>query len=899
MLISLSSVNESDNARFMNYFSESYMIPKNAYVALINASFRMEETGSSITIDETNNSFQIQLNGLDISTPIIIPVGKYRVSQLADAMTFATQDISLLWIIKFIPTLDETFGDAIVLTMYRNPLFYDETGSKNNAWAVNNNSVGEKYSYLYENIGPTGQPNFNVVTMPNQNSISTPEKIDGINVPFQTDNRYSFNSHYNTDTYNAPPSLNPLAYIEDVQQSFSKFSIQSGGVGSVEVSYGSQNISNDGTLYGYVDPNGNANYYMFQIANNAVDLSISQGTDTIDIEEFDCDASTSFQIQSVPSETEVGVMTPVLRTFKHEFSQVYALPLDFKGVQAPLVWNSYRANLVDFDTLIPWFENSPPKDTIPSWVADSRFRSHYGSFAGTGDCGLVTEFLSGSGTNSLSGGVVTSMPRSGSLFLYRKKEPNPSTAYTNMCVRVNAQGMSTPPPPATSNPLFPVNLISGFAYDLPMICQLGFNYTTGGDDSGDNYYTLLGSDRYSQYEVFAFDTGTNLIKVFNGNFFAPTAFQKDGGETFAGFVENRSYYIGIAGRGSEFYGVVPNGNYEYNLYLADLTESHVDGSNIYKLLYTGVGAATFIQYPVVNYIGGLDTPQSINNSYNFNGSVWDFNISQRNQLDSRVNLVQGNLDNFLDAFEARVITTKIQTSQWYGVPDLNEYSNPWARMPLDTPSLGTFFNINNTTANDASKGLIELGNFNFSPLLQIKDSLRDTSLEASSYTKTGEYPMGIYKGTNTTLLPEILGFSLGEPVIQLEDLTLYGAPDIPIENEPVIVRPTEYPDWTEEPNNALNVNIENLPHRTINGETHSFTKSIITLPQGINSTKYGRERILTYEAINPRWVPLYNSMDIPINNLEVRITDSADITEKGLVGATHLLVEIESRENII
>ena len=110
--------------------------------------------------------------------------------------------------------------------------------------------------------------------------------------------------------------------------------------------------------------------------------------------------------------------------------------------------------------------------------------------------------------------------------------------------------------------------------------------------------------------------------------------------------------------------------------------------------------------------------------------------------------------------------------------------------------------------------------------------------------------------------------------------------------------PSEEPIFDIGPSNVLNVNIENLSHRTYNGETHSITKSIMTLPQHINEIKNGDQIIRSYESTTPRFVALNNSMDINLNQMEVRICDSGNVTEKGLVGPTHLLVEIKTRQEI-
>ena len=92
---------------------------------------------------------------------------------------------------------------------------------------------------------------------------------------------------------------------------------------------------------------------------------------------------------------------------------------------------------------------------------------------------------------------------------------------------------------------------------------------------------------------------------------------------------------------------------------------------------------------------------------------------------------------------------------------------------------------------------------------------------------------------------------------------------------------------------VMNINLENLPHTTYNGFTHSQTKSIYQLPQNLNKTVSGGMELLDFVVPERVYIPLNNLGEFPINHLHIRIADGEDRTEENLGDNTHILIEIK------
>jgi len=92
MLVTIASNSDNDASQFVNFFPEGLIIPKNAKIGVVNASYVLHE---GYIVDATNNTFQLRLaNMVDYST-ITVADGVYKT---ADDLATAIQDALHAWL---------------------------------------------------------------------------------------------------------------------------------------------------------------------------------------------------------------------------------------------------------------------------------------------------------------------------------------------------------------------------------------------------------------------------------------------------------------------------------------------------------------------------------------------------------------------------------------------------------------------------------------------------------------------------------------------------------------------------------------------------------------------------------------------------------------------------------
>lgn len=101
----------------------------------------------------------------------------------------------------------------------------------------------------------------------------------------------------------------------------------------------------------------------------------------------------------------------------------------------------------------------------------------------------------------------------------------------------------------------------------------------------------------------------------------------------------------------------------------------------------------------------------------------------------------------------------------------------------------------------------------------------------------------------------------------------------------------------------INVEIPNLPHRSYNGVAKTQDKTIGQIPlTGINSGKETRDNLDIVTAYPPTktWIPLNNPGEIPLNQLQVKLSDieGKQLTNLEIAQETNVQIEIKSRDEI-
>ena len=102
----------------------------------------------------------------------------------------------------------------------------------------------------------------------------------------------------------------------------------------------------------------------------------------------------------------------------------------------------------------------------------------------------------------------------------------------------------------------------------------------------------------------------------------------------------------------------------------------------------------------------------------------------------------------------------------------------------------------------------------------------------------------------------------------------------------------------------INVEIPNLPHRSYNGVSQTQDKTIYQIPiNGVNNPKKTRDNLDMVGAYPPTktWIALNNPGEIPLNQLQVKLSDieGKQLTTQDVQQETNVVVEIKARSEII
>ena len=182
----------------------------------------------------------------------------------------------------------------------------------------------------------------------------------------------------------------------------------------------------------------------------------------------------------------------------------------------------------------------------------------------------------------------------------------------------------------------------------------------------------------------------------------------------------------------------------------------------------------------------------------------------------------------------------------------------------------------------------------------LRDNNRITTLSTDAYA-------GIGQGLVETDVPtgsgsaDMLDFILPEPDVNGNIIQV-----------PRVLAPNPVPpnDWTsridcdteisQTDNEVMNVEITNLPHRTLNGANKSYDKTIYQIPMIQHTEEVGNDEIIECTPPSKVWIPLNNAMEIPLNRLDVQISsvDGKKI-ENLLRDDTNITIQIEDNINLL
>ena len=100
---------------------------------------------------------------------------------------------------------------------------------------------------------------------------------------------------------------------------------------------------------------------------------------------------------------------------------------------------------------------------------------------------------------------------------------------------------------------------------------------------------------------------------------------------------------------------------------------------------------------------------------------------------------------------------------------------------------------------------------------------------------------------------------------------------------------------------TINIEIPNLPHRTYNGTNTSIDKTIYQMPLVNHSTAIDNLEILEVIPATKVWLELNNPGEIPLNRLDVQLSDvfGKKLNQLNYSQPTNIVIEIKNNDDVI
>ena len=921
MIISLSSKNQPSNADFQNYMSDNFIIPPNASIALVNCSFTKPSPDGWFRVTNDNNSFFIKFNSYDISSKITIANGDYSLTALAVVIESACSGISPLYIIECNAEIGGGMGGEDVMRLKF--LRYD----------IDQSDWSGYYAFSKEILKQTNNTKVNAYlpledSANDINTVPTENGLTGVPVDM-------FGQNFTTNKWTWGLSSHPTSTFTENLNSGQSNGFNCGRyMGSCQWTFCSANVNNN-TYIGENKYDRATQVYntkgfdtaMFRVQTDTANSTITASTRQPDGNWREGDEGVygpgvTVRIRNVPENTvghrpdEGGGFVPIMDYYTVPNSNVYYMPLDIKvGTPSTLGgWADFTTgsivvegnfNLAELDYNDWMGVDEESTMTESKWDADSSGLAigSMGSLFGTGTTFRNTKFLCNIvGGYPLSGPVVgeeiTTLPGEGHINFYRFNNDNTKFANTTIDLDYTSAWWTS-----NAGPSCPVHSVS------PTLISVGFSPK---DDAGLNEMTLWGS--YSpftngwqpglKFHVNATPVNTQeiIIQDFDGTFvnvLQNTLTNPFTGDAFPGFRYEGIYYIGVSTKGA-------NGGGKLDIFVAEKTRYTVPPvittyTTTAQMTYTGVGKIP--QLPWIKFLGGAFPPNILpaNNENRFAGSMFGFNVSQKNTNDPTVRLPNG--QTFFTTFNtlvSNILGGQVWDSDALNVPKLTTGTG-WSlndnvlSIPLASNSreFGYTFDNPTNTANYASQGWFSIGNLNTPYLQEILSTKKLLSIAPAICFDPDEtsQEIGVVNDPlENSLMKDLNLIESGadKQVIEMTDWIT------PWPSSFLSVVGTGEPSSSINTNDeVMNINLENLPHTTYNGFTHSQTKSIYQLPQNLNKTVSGGMELLDFVVPERVYIPLNNLGEFPINHLHIRIADGEDRTEENLGDNTHILIEIK------
>lgn len=324
------------------------------------------------------------------------------------------------------------------------------------------------------------------------------------------------------------------------------------------------------------------------------------------------------------------------------------------------------------------------------------------------------------------------------------------------------------------------------------------------------------------------------------------------------------------------------------------------------ILYSTTGQDLVYDSNVLGYLGGV-IPTGAQPYQSYSGAYYsDFRLYQKCASDL---LTETTWDTIQEELQEYYKTGNITSVQWYfggegrtaevlPTPNMLEASGEIketyriAGLPRQDETITQFFQ-RDTLAPPTDLNWYDIQNVYCPGSTLLPDADRNTTLDAGAYAG----PQGGLVEVDE--IQDELTFT--DPTADIDENVL-ATPSITgdtVEN-PFLTLKADLKDRVFE-EDTINVDLLNLPQRGYNGVNRTTDKTIYQMP--IASDHKEIDNMVVHEVIVPQkvWLPLNNPGDIPLNSLDIQLSDvfGKKLDNSKYRQPTNIVIQIEQKNNIL
>ena len=935
MYITLNSATESNDANFTNYLNEPLIIEPNSYICLNGAGFQTHDNSYDLGRIESFQ-FRLSFQYVGVTTLFTFPAGDYTLQSFCDTWNALVIDESPYYIFFLDPEDNATNPLFVQVQMYRKqPPGTDQDRDFWTETYLGNDKTARMASLRGQD--PAIVADEEVVALGDNSASTSADRILYIGGTDANNNDFVCSATAPANRVGTNPLLTWYREPETTQTRYSYemnrltdkaicWSMADGGrYGSFFLDALQTNYDEATTYMDTIDQARLNNFYIMKI-----DCPVS-GIATLTMRKTDGTLHTFPTRPFNPGDVFCTSAVPGLRAapnqgnydmkvehMKNSLNMIGWIPLDpsfatqDEGVidsnvllQDQVAWQAHypcstnEYKLYETGNYMMGIRLGNASDLNDKYgVADASSRQLVTNVT----CSATTPVAERRWTTALAElpGLETIMPNKNATFLQRFSRTG-TNHQMNQCVELGNG-----------------NLDTGIESALPTAFTICFRLVDdAGIGGGSATHVILGG-------VVGAPASADILKViigsasttlydYNGGNVSITPLLNGTGAAFPGWAYDTSYCVtlGNGGTGTQIVSI----------------QVSLDDGTFYAASAASSGANG--RFPNLSYVGAQYGPDvnPVNTTTRMNGLVWDLRISQQN-LGETLPVHYDEWEEIHKTIAQFSLLTAnagvVKSSEWYynfntriawNTPRQNE-GNEIVYIDRIYPNMrvSPIFQKTDGVAS-VQKNWFHMGNLTAIPHVTTSATklLESGDLqEAQSWIGNQAFGM-VTDGVNAITNPLVKDIASTIPSLELitkrtnsVGVETFAADYIDWYDHFDIITPFATMDGDTVANGVdvreqvYNINIENLPHRTINGRTNNISKSIYEiLHNETQNTIKGDTELINFVPRHKIWIPLKNAGQMIVNNLHVKITDAAMKEVKDLVGDTHIHIEITPREEII